>query len=121
MSCGGGFFTPGGAYDSVWDSVRPMTGNYTFSFQFQVNAGCVCMLNYWFSSNDVFFLRRQLQLPVQVEGKCRSEKWEVYLDRVHDLFHEDVGCVSLLTGWISCCDGFRRELAPRCSATQLGA
>ena len=26
MSCGGGFFTPGGAYDSVWDSVRPMTG-----------------------------------------------------------------------------------------------
>ena len=28
MSCGGGFFTPGGAYDSVWDSLRPMTGKY---------------------------------------------------------------------------------------------
>ena len=27
MSCGGGFFTPGGAYDSVWDSVKPMAGN----------------------------------------------------------------------------------------------
>ena len=26
MSCGGGFFTPDGAYDSVWDSVKPMTG-----------------------------------------------------------------------------------------------
>ena len=25
MSCGGGF-TPGGAYDSIWDSVMPMTG-----------------------------------------------------------------------------------------------
>ena len=24
MSCGGGFFSPGGAYDSVWDSVKPM-------------------------------------------------------------------------------------------------
>ena len=30
MSCGGGF-TPGGAYDSVWDSVKPMTGNYFFN------------------------------------------------------------------------------------------
>ena len=24
MSCGGGFCSPGGAYDSVWDSVKPM-------------------------------------------------------------------------------------------------
>ena len=29
MSCGGGF-TPGGAYDSVWDSVKPMTGKFFF-------------------------------------------------------------------------------------------
>ena len=32
MSCGGGFFTPGGAYDSVWDSVRPMTGKFSSLF-----------------------------------------------------------------------------------------
>ena len=26
MSCGGGFFSPGSASDSIWDSVKPMTG-----------------------------------------------------------------------------------------------
>ena len=26
MSCGGGSFIPDGAYDSLWDGVRPMTG-----------------------------------------------------------------------------------------------
>ena len=26
MPCGGGSFTPDGAYDSLWDSVKPMTG-----------------------------------------------------------------------------------------------
>ena len=46
MSCGGGFFTPGGAFDSVWDSVRPMIGNYVINyFQYQEVVGCVCMLN----------------------------------------------------------------------------
>ena len=51
-------------------------------------------------------LPRQLQLfPVQVEGKCRSDKWEVYLSCAHDQYHEDVGCVCMLYGWISCCDG----------------
>ena len=50
--CGGGF-TPGGAYDSLWDSVKPMTGKYFFNyFQYQEVGGCVCMLNYWFSSYD---------------------------------------------------------------------
>ena len=29
---GGGFFTPDGAYDSVWDSVRPLTGKYTINY-----------------------------------------------------------------------------------------
>ena len=28
MSCGGGGFTPHGAYDSVWESVSPLTGKY---------------------------------------------------------------------------------------------
>ena len=26
MSCSGGSFTPDGAYDSLWDNVKPMTG-----------------------------------------------------------------------------------------------
>ena len=53
MSCGGGGFTPDGAYDSVWDSARPMTGKYIINyFQYQEDVGCVCMLNGWFSSND---------------------------------------------------------------------
>ena len=35
MSCGGGFYS-GGANDSVWDSVKPMIGNYFFTyFQYQ--------------------------------------------------------------------------------------
>ena len=53
MSCGGGGFTPDGAYDSVWDSVRPMTGKFFINyFQYQEVVGCVGMLNSWFSSND---------------------------------------------------------------------
>ena len=27
-----GFFSPGGAFDSVWDSVKPMTGKYFFNY-----------------------------------------------------------------------------------------
>ena len=50
--CGGGF-TRDGAYDFVWDSVRPMTGNYFFNyFQYQEFVECVCMLNDWISCND---------------------------------------------------------------------
>ena len=41
MSCGGGFFTPDAAYDSVWDSVKPMTGNFFNYFQYQGIVGCV--------------------------------------------------------------------------------
>ena len=62
MSCGGGFFTPDGAYDSVWNSVRSMTGKYIINyFQYQEVVGCVCMLNSWFSSNDDICAR---QLPL---------------------------------------------------------
>ena len=69
MSCGGGFFTPGGAYDSVWDSVRPMTGKYLNYFQYQEDVGCACMLNYWISSNVEVLRRQFLLLPVHVEGQ----------------------------------------------------
>ena len=44
MSCGGGFFSPGCAYDSVWDSVKPIAGKYFFNyFQYQDVVGCVAM------------------------------------------------------------------------------
>ena len=39
---GDGSFTPEGAYDSLWDSVEPMTGEYTINFfQYQEDVGCV--------------------------------------------------------------------------------
>ena len=57
----------------------PMTGKYFVNyFQYQEFVGCVCMLNYWFSSNDTICADDYFFL-VQVEGKCRSEKWELYL------------------------------------------
>ena len=80
MSCGGGGFTRDGAYDFVWDSVRPMTGNYTFNyFQYQEDVGCVCMLNGWFSSNDDICADNYIYSRFKLKDKCRSEKWEVYL------------------------------------------
>ena len=79
MSCGGGF-TPSGAYDSVWDSGKPMTGNYFFNyFQYQDFVGCVCMLNYWFSSNDEICPDNYNYSRFKLKDKCRSEKWELYL------------------------------------------
>ena len=41
MSCGGGF-PPGGVSDSVWDSVKPMTGN-TSSIISSTRVRWVCM------------------------------------------------------------------------------
>ena len=80
ISCGGGFFTPGGAYDSVWDSVRPMTGNYVINyFQYQEVVGCVCMLNDWITCNDDFCPDNYNYSQFKLKDKCRSEKWEVYL------------------------------------------
>ena len=40
MSCGGGFCSPDGAFDSVWDGVRPLTGKYFVNyFQYQEDVG----------------------------------------------------------------------------------
>ena len=77
MSCGGGFLTPDGTYDSVWDSVKPVTGNY-FSkyFQYQEFVECVCMLNYWFSSYDEICPDNYNYSWFKLKDKCRSEKWE---------------------------------------------
>ena len=57
MSCGGGFFTPDGAYDSVWDSVRPLIGKYTINyFLYPEDVGCVCMLNAGSAATTLFAL-----------------------------------------------------------------
>merc|ERR1719374_428293 len=80
MSCGGGTFAPDGAYDSLWDSVKPMKGKYTINyFQYQEDVGCVCMLNDWISSNDEICPDNYNYFRFKLKGKGRSEKWEVYL------------------------------------------
>ena len=54
MSCGCGFFSPGGVYDSVWDSVRPMIGN-TPSIPFStLDVECVCLLYDWINCITIF-------------------------------------------------------------------
>ena len=57
-----------------------MTGKYFFNyFQYQEFVGCVCMLNYWFSSNDTICADNYIFSRFKLKGKCRSEKWELYL------------------------------------------
>ena len=54
MSCGV-VFTPGGASDSVWGSVKPMTGKYiVYCFQYQEDVRCVCMLNFCSAALTIF-------------------------------------------------------------------
>merc|ERR1719383_661969 len=80
MSRGGGTFSPDGAYDSLWDSVKPMKGKYTINyFQYREDVGCVCMLNDWISSNDEICADNYNYFRFKLKGKGRSEKWEVYL------------------------------------------
>ena len=80
MLYGGWFLTPDGTYDSVWDSVKPLTGNYFINyFQYQEFVGCICMLNYWFSSYDDICPDNYIYSRFKLKDKCRSEKWEVYL------------------------------------------
>ena len=80
MSGGGGSLTPDGTYDSVWNCVWPMTGRYNIDyFQYQGDVGCVCMLNDWISSNDEICAVIYNYSRFKLKGKCRSEKWEVYL------------------------------------------
>ena len=57
-----------------------MTGKFIFNFfQYQEVVGCVCMLNYWFSSNDDICPDKSYYSRFKLKDKCRSEKWEVYL------------------------------------------
>ena len=68
-----------GSYDSVWDSVKPMTGKYFNYFQYQEFVGCVCMLNFWFSSIDEICPDNYNYSRFMLKDKCRSERWELYL------------------------------------------
>ena len=80
MSCGGESFIVDGAFDSLGDSVKSMTGKYTINyFQFQEDVGCVCMLNDWISSNDEFCADNYNYFWFMLKGKGRSELWELYL------------------------------------------
>ena len=78
MSCGGGFAADG-TYDSVWDSVKPVTGNSSYYFQYQGFVGCICMLNFWFSSFDEFCADNYIFSLFMLKDMCRSVKWELYL------------------------------------------
>ena len=67
---------PGGAYDSVWDSVLPMTGIFLY-FQFQWTLGVLHAE--WLVPQQRRCLPRQLFSRFKLQDKCRCEKWEVFL------------------------------------------
>ena len=48
-------------------------------FQYQEVVGCICMLNYWFSSYDEICPENYNYSRFKLKDKCRSEKWELYL------------------------------------------
>ena len=80
MSCGDGSFSPDGAYDSLWDSVKPMKGKYIINcFQHQEDVGFVCVLNDWINSNDEICADNYNYFRFKLKGNGRSEFWEVYL------------------------------------------
>ena len=57
-----------------------MTGKYFFNyFQYQEFVGCVCMLNYWFRSNDEICPDNNNYSRFKLKDKRRSEKRELYL------------------------------------------
>ena len=113
------------------------------------DVGCVGMLNFWFSSIDEICPDNYNCSRFKLKDKCRSEKWDVYLygdmtikvmessraencgglrscfswcegkaflGRVHRYTARGSPAIRAGKGWRG-----RRELALRCSATQLGA
>ena len=73
MSCGGESFSPDGAYEYAWDSVKPMKGKYTIIyFQYQDVVGCVCMLKDWISSCCVFCADNHNSFQSKLKGMGRS-------------------------------------------------
>ena len=88
--------------DVYWWCLRFCLGqcaavDWKFSFISSSSGRWVCcMLNDWFSSNDDICPDNFYFSRFKLKDKCRSEKWEVYLGRAHDQYHEDFGCVCLL-------------------------
>ena len=73
MSCGGESFSPDGAYDFAWDSVKPMKGKYTINYiQYQDVVECVCMLKDWFSSIDDICADNHNYFQFKLKGNGRS-------------------------------------------------
>ena len=69
-----------GAYDSLWDSVKPMTGDYTINyFQYHEDVRNGCMLSDWTSGNDEICADNCNYFRFKLKGKGHSEMWEVYL------------------------------------------
>ena len=62
---------------------------------------CVCMLNCWFSSIDVF-----AQTTTTTCG-CVADEGKYTI--IYFQYHEDFGCVCTLNDWFSCYDGLRRQ------------
>ena len=49
---------------------KAVKGKYTINyFQYHFAVGCVCMLNYWFSSSDEICPDNYNYFPVYVEGQ----------------------------------------------------
>ena len=70
---GGESFSPDDAYDSAWNSVKPMKGKYTIDyFQYQDDVGCVGMLNGWFCSIDDICADNHNYYQFKLKGKRRS-------------------------------------------------
>ena len=108
MSCVGGFFSPGGAYNSVWDSVKPIVFQHHFVDRLPCCGGvCVAMSCCGGSFNP--------------DGTYDSV-WVC----VWPLVENTLGCVCLLNGWFSniddiCADNFffsRVKLKDKCRRNQ---
>ena len=57
---GGESFSPDDAYDSAWNSVKPMKGKYTINyFQYQDVVGCVCMHNDTSAASTILNCKRR--------------------------------------------------------------
>ena len=80
ISSGGGSFSPEWCLRFCVGQRFADEGKYTFNyFQFQEVVGCVCMLHFWFSSNDDICPDNYNYSRFKLKDKCRSVKWEVYL------------------------------------------
>ena len=149
LSCDGGSFSDG-AYDSLWGAL-PMKGNtpsFT-SCSWRTSGASACSMT-GSAALTKFAQTTTTTSRFKLKDKCRSEKWEVYLygDMTIKVMGPDVQKTAEFSAvavpgvmgrlFLGPCTqvhgqafpppsgrgrggGGRRELAPRCSATQLGA